>query len=251
MTVRGDADRRPGLALLTRVELRKMVDTRAGLWLLIATAGLTLLGVGLGAFLGHASDHTWHELMNIAVQPASVLLPIVGVLLVTSEWSQRTTLTTFALVPQRSRVVAAKVLASLLIAVAAFVIGLALSLLATAVADRPPSGGWTMPAGLLVQDLAYLAVSILMGTAFGAALLSSAPGIVLYFTLPIGWAILTHTVKALDHIGDWLDPSRTTSSMTEDLMSGKEVEQLLVSLLLWLALPLLIGTLRIRRAEIS
>ena len=35
---------------LTRVELRKMADTRAGRWLLISIAGLTLLVLTLSAY---------------------------------------------------------------------------------------------------------------------------------------------------------------------------------------------------------
>ena len=42
-----DLDRRPTLALLTVVELRKLVDTRAGRWLLaligLLTVGLTVV----------------------------------------------------------------------------------------------------------------------------------------------------------------------------------------------------------------
>ena len=40
---RAAAADRPGLGRLTLVELRKMTDTRAGFWLLLATAGLTVL----------------------------------------------------------------------------------------------------------------------------------------------------------------------------------------------------------------
>ena len=36
-------DARPGLARLTKVELRKMVDTRSGFWLLLAVLALTVL----------------------------------------------------------------------------------------------------------------------------------------------------------------------------------------------------------------
>src|SRR6478672_3653848 len=111
---------RPGLRRLTMVELRKMVDTRAGFWLQLSVLALTVLVVVLSAVLGHNDDHTLADFLKNSVQPASVLLPIVGILLVTSEWSQNTTLTTFALVPQRSRVIAAKVLASLVLSVAAF-----------------------------------------------------------------------------------------------------------------------------------
>ena len=40
-----------------------------------------------------------------------ILLPIIGILLVSSEWSQRTALITFTLVPKRMRVMSAKIAA--------------------------------------------------------------------------------------------------------------------------------------------
>ena len=38
-------------------------------------------------------------------------MPVVGILLVTSEWTQRTAMISFTLVPHRSRVLLAKLLA--------------------------------------------------------------------------------------------------------------------------------------------
>jgi ABC-2 type transport system permease protein len=99
---------RPGLARLTAVELRKMTDTRAGFWLQLAVGLLTVAVVAADCLWGRAQDHTLREMLAVAVAPASVLLPVVGILLVTSEWSQRTGMVTFALVPRRGRVMAAK-----------------------------------------------------------------------------------------------------------------------------------------------
>ena len=84
---RRGADTRPGLARLSLVELRKMVDTRAGFWLILSVALLTVVVVGVMVFAGPAEDHTFREILSVAVAPASVLLPIVGILLVSSEWS--------------------------------------------------------------------------------------------------------------------------------------------------------------------
>lgn len=47
-------------------------------------------------------------------------MPVVGILLVTSEWSQRTAITTFTLVPQHGRVLTAKLLAALVLSAAAY-----------------------------------------------------------------------------------------------------------------------------------
>jgi hypothetical protein len=110
---------RPGLARLTAVELRKMTDTRAGFWLQLAVVLLTVAVVAVVCLFGNAQDQTLRGMLSIAVAPASVLLPIVGILLVTSEWSQRTGMMTFALVPRRGRVVAAKLLASIVLSLVA------------------------------------------------------------------------------------------------------------------------------------
>ena len=109
---------RPGLGRLVAVELRKMVDTRAGFWLQVAMVALTVVVVVVRLLVGDAADHTFQSVLDAGLQPAAVLLPVLGILLVTSEWSQRTGMITFALVPVRSRVLGAKLIASLLLAVA-------------------------------------------------------------------------------------------------------------------------------------
>jgi ABC-2 type transport system permease protein len=238
----------PGLDRLTRVELRKMLDTRAGTWLaaavLLLTAGLVVLVV----LTGNESDHVLDQMLNAAVAPASLLLPIVGILLVTSEWSQRTTLTTFALVPRRGRVIAAKVLASVALSLVAFGFAVVAAVVGTALSG---DGAWTLEAGFGAQIAVYLVASTLIGTAVGAALLRSAPAIVIYFALPIAWAVLTQSIHALDDAGRWLDLSQTIGNMTEHPLTGTEWARVATSLLLWLALPLAIGTWRIVRGEVN
>ena len=112
---------RPGLGRLVAVELRKMVNTRAGFWLQVAMVAITVVVVAVRSVVGDAADHTFASVLGVAVQPAAALLPVVGVLLVTSEWSQRTGMITFALVPVRSRVLVAKLVASLVLALAMLV----------------------------------------------------------------------------------------------------------------------------------
>ena len=99
---------RPGLGRLVAVELRKMLNTRAGFWLQIAMVALTALAVIARRVIGDGGDHTFACVLDVGLQPAAVLLPVAGILLVTSEWSQRTGMITFALVPVRSRILGAK-----------------------------------------------------------------------------------------------------------------------------------------------
>ena len=53
--------------------------------------------------------------------------------------------------------------------------------------------------------------AMLTGVAFGAAFLSSAPAIVLYFVLPIAWAALG-SIPFLNDAAQWLDTTRTTDA---------------------------------------
>jgi ABC-2 type transport system permease protein len=238
---------RPGLGRLTLVELRKMTDTRAGFWLQLAIAALTAVIVIVVAIWGDEPDQDFRSLLGAAIQPASILGPIVGVLLVSSEWSQRTAQITFTLVPKRSRVMAAKLLAGIAWCAVAFAASLVAAVIGTAAAGVPDA--WSMPAAQLFQDAVYVVVSMLGGIAFGAALLASAPAIVLYFVLPIAWSIVG-SISALEGAARWLDPGRSLSPMIEETFSGTQWARALTTLALWVVLPLLIGLWRITRGEV-
>src|SRR3954470_8162112 len=125
---------------LTAVELRKMVDTRAGFWLQAIVGLLTAGVVVLFVLLTHGDKRELRDLFALAITPASLLLPLVGILLVSSEWSQRTNLITFTLVPKRLLVMGAKVAAG--VALGAIVVAVAFVLAAVAVAAV--GGSWTL-----------------------------------------------------------------------------------------------------------
>ncbi|MCL2420083.1 MAG: hypothetical protein FWD04_12400, partial [Conexibacteraceae bacterium] len=131
-------DHRPGLGRLIAVELRKMVNTRSGFWVPIAVALITL-AVAIVASVNHSGhDATFASVLHATTQPAAFLLPVMGVLLICGEWSQRTTLTTFTLVPSRWRVVGAKLGASLIVATIAAAVCLLLTVVsATALGHAP------------------------------------------------------------------------------------------------------------------
>ena len=147
---------RPGLGRLVAVELRKMVDTRAGFWLQVAMVALTVVVVVVRLLVGDAAHHTFQSVLDVGLQPAAVLLPVLGILLVTSEWSQRTGLITFALVPVRSRVLGAKLIASLLLAVAMLAMSVAVVAAGVLVSSPGVEGTWSDAAPLIGQSAVYL-----------------------------------------------------------------------------------------------
>jgi hypothetical protein len=147
---------RPGVGRLVAVELRKILDTRAGFWMQLATVAITALVVIVRLVAGDATDHTFASVLDVGLKPAAVLLPIAGILLVTSEWSQRTGMITFALVPMRSRVLGAKLVASLVLAVAMLAISVAIVAAGVLVASPGVDGAWSDAGTLIAQSAVYL-----------------------------------------------------------------------------------------------
>jgi ABC-2 type transport system permease protein len=198
---------------------------------------------------GNPHDHVLRNVLEIAVQPSSILLPIVGVLLVSSEWSQRTGLITFTLTPDRARVLGAKLAAGIVLSLAATAVCLAVAAVATAIAAPGVAHTWSLPVGLLGQMTIYVTAAMIMGVGFGALCLASAPAIVLSFVIPSAWAALG-SIKALEAPAKWLDQSRSFAHLTQHLMSATEWAQVGTTAALWMALPLLVGLWRITRSEI-
>ena len=61
-------------------------------------------------------DQTYTSYLGFAAIGLTILLPVVSILTLTSEWSQRTALTTFTQEPRRMRVINAKIAVSLMLA---------------------------------------------------------------------------------------------------------------------------------------
>jgi ABC-2 type transport system permease protein len=251
--IRANAPRvhaRPRLGRLVAVELRKMVDTRAGFWMQVATVALTVLVVAVRSVVGDAADHTFAAVLDVGLKPAAVLLPIAGILLVTSEWSQRTGMITFALVPKRSRVIGAKLLASIVLSVATLAVSVGIIAAGVLIASPGVDGTWSGVASLIGQSAVYLTGGMLTGVAFGMVVLASAPAIVALFALPIAWTGIA-TLPAFADAAPWLDTRLALGPLTQEVVSATQWAHAGASLALWMLLPLLIGTWRITRREVA
>jgi hypothetical protein len=237
---------------LTLIELRKLADTRSGLWLLIviglAAAGTVAIQLGFAP----GDEQTFRSFFLFGTLPAGVLLPVLGILSMTSEWSQRTALTTFTLVPARSRVIAAKVAAGVLIAVAATAatagVAAAGNLLAIMLGGN---GAWSIGGTLVAQTMLTLVLFILMGLGFGGLLMNSALAIVVYFALPMVWSILGGTIKGLKDVAGWLDLNTASAPLTEGAVTAGQWARLGVAAAVWVLVPLVLGTVRALRREVA
>ncbi|MGX6447221.1 ABC transporter permease [Patulibacter sp. S7RM1-6] len=221
--------------------------------MLVVSVGLALLVAVAGALTGDADDRTLGNVLQIVLLPLGLLLPVIGVLSATGEWSQRTALTTFALVPRRGRVVAAKVLATVALGLAACVVwalvGTAGAVVAGALGGAPDP--WSVDGALLAQGPVALVLSIVWGVAFGLLVMAPAPAIVAYFAVPTVFALLGELVTGLDRAWDWLDPNRGIDALTRGDLAGSGWAHLVVSGALWIGVPLALGTLRTLRREVK
>jgi ABC-type transport system involved in multi-copper enzyme maturation permease subunit len=233
---------------LLRVEWSKATDTRAARWL-IGLVGIATVAVMLAPLLARGSiDQNYVTYLSFAAIPLTVLLPVVSILTLTSEWSQRTVLTTFVQEPRRSRVVNAKVTVSAIIALAAAAFGGAVTALAVSIAalsGRPVEAN--LHPAELIGFVLFVLLNLMMGVAFGALLHNPAAAIVLFFGLPTVFGIVGSLVKS---IGQWLDPSRTFDWVLNGDWDG-HVAKIAVSGLVWLVMPLAAGIVRTVRREIK
>ncbi|WP_329107831.1 ABC transporter permease [Micromonospora sp. NBC_01699] len=244
--------RRPGLARLTGVELRKLTDTRAGYWLLIVIALAAAAIVTVQLFVMPDADQTFENFFVPSLLPVGILLPVLGILLVTGEWSQRTAMTTFALVPQRSRVLVAKLLAAAIAALASVLASLAVAAIGTALAGALGGAGtWSVEPQIFGYAAVFQVINVVMGVAFGMLFLNTPLAIVLYLVLPTVWSILSEMISGLRRAAEWLDLSVTTMPLTTSDVTAGQWGRIAVSVALWVLLPLVAGLVRIVRREVS
>ncbi|MDQ4126190.1 MAG: ABC transporter permease [Actinomycetota bacterium] len=237
------------MSRLVRVELRKMADTRAGMWLLIGIAGLAAIVMGIFMATADSADRTFVRLVGVAVVPQSALVPVLGILLVTSEWTQRTALVTLTLEPVRRRVVAAKVAAALVFGLAAVFVTLLIAAAVTAVGGNEVA--WSDAGAGTIANLTLVQESmILQGLAFGLVILNSAGAIATFFVLPTAVGLITMLWDAIEDLAPWInfDSGALLEGRT---LRAEEWAQFGVTSLIWIALPLGAGLVRVLRKEVK
>lgn len=246
---------------LVKVELRKMADTRAGLWLLgiIALATLAVVLIMLVA-VDNRESLTFLNFFETTNTPQMILLPVLGILLVTQEWGQRTTLTTFALEPSRGKVIAAKTVAAVLLGLAAVLLAGVISAAAATVGGA--SDPWAGVETMRIVNLTLIEVlAVLQGVGFGLLILNSAGAIVLFFALPIVVNLVAAFWSWLRENGAWIDISMAQSplfgvdSMTgeqlDPSLTGEQWAQVAVTAIIWIVVPFVVGMVRVKRGEMK
>jgi ABC-type transport system involved in multi-copper enzyme maturation permease subunit len=233
-------------ARLLRVEWGKATDTRAARWLL-ALVALSTTGFMLIPLLAHDVEQSFSSYLDSA-GAVQILLPVVAILTLTSEWSQRTVLTTFTQEPRRIRVVLAKVAVSVLLGAAGALFGLLVTTAALAVSALAGRHvDVDVSAGLILGFGLFVLLNVLSGVAIGALLTNSATAVVAYFALPISFRLLGAVVT---FVQEWID-STTTFNWFLLGEPGGHWPQIITSTFLWVVAPLTAGLVRTVRRDIT
>lgn len=242
---------------LVAVELRKMFDTRAGFWLTASIAILSL--VATGAVVAFAPDEavTYESFATAVGVPMSVILPMIAILSITSEWSQRSGLTTFALVPHRGRVIGAKAVAATIVGVVGMSLAMLIGVLGNLVGswaagvDTVWNMDWSQVPLVLLANVLGMAIGFMLGV----LLRSSPAAIVGYFVyslvLPGLFGMLASLQEWFRDLQPWLDFNFAHTRLFDEEMTGEYWAQLGTASLVWLVLPLAVGLLLVRRSEVK
>jgi ABC-2 type transport system permease protein len=243
---------------LVKVELRKSYDTRAGRWLLGITAFLAaaFMVVVLIVVLAQDQPIKLDDFVGIANFTSGFLLPVLGIMLVTSEWSQRTAMVTFTLEAHRGRVVAAKLVAGILLALLVSAIATAAALVMNALyALLHGDANWHLGLLALLGFLFTQLIAMTTGFAFATLFLNTPASIVVYFAyaliLPTIFGVAAQFLDWFKHVQPWVDFSKAQQPLIDASMTGKDWAQLLVTGVIWLGIPFALGVWRILRAEVK
>ena len=242
---------------LMRVELIKMFNTRSGVWLVASVAILATLATAGVLLFGSIETINYSSFATAVGVPTAVILPILGLLTVTSEFSQRTGLTTFTMVPSRSRVVAAKLVVAVAVGVVAILlaagIGAVGNLLGAAVNGITPV--WEFGVTDLAMVVLANVLGMLMGFALGVLVRNTPAAVVGYFVysfvLPNIFGALAFYQEWFNDIWPWVDFFYSTTSLYEATPTAEGWAQLAVSGTLWMVLPLVAGIRLMLRTEVK
>ena len=243
---------------IVAVELRKSFDTRSGVWLLASVGILALLATAGTILFAPDSAITYGTFGAAIGIPMAVVLPIIAILSVTSEWSQRTGLTSFTLVPHRGRIIGAKLVVALGVGVVSMLVALAVGALGNVLGASIAGVDqvWNVAAIDFAGLILFQIINMLIGFMLGVLFRNSAGAIVGYFVysfvLTTITAILAETQDWFARAQPWVDFNYAQGALTEaSSMTGEMWAQVGITGLFWLVIPMAVGLWAVLRSEVK
>jgi ABC-2 type transport system permease protein len=245
------------LSRIVSIELRKSFDTRSGFWLLASIGIVAVVATGAVLLFAPADELTYDTFAAAIGFPMAVILPMIAVLSVTSEWSQRSGLTTFTLVPHRGRTILAKAIVAVGIGVASMLFAFAVGALGNLVGpalmgtDRVWDDGPAVLANIVLANV----LGLLVGFMLGVVIRNSAGAIVAYFVYSFVLTTLSMVLAAsqdwFKDLQPWVDFNYAQGNLFGNTLTGEQWAQLGVTSIVWLVIPMAVGLRIVLRSEVK
>jgi ABC-2 type transport system permease protein len=224
---------------------------------MVSIATLAVIATGAVVLFASDADQTYGSFAAAVGVPMTIILPIIAILSVTGEWSQRTGLTTFTLVPRRGRVILAKAVVSVGIGVVSIALAAAIGAVGNIVGSAIAGVGTTWD--LSVTDLLCIVLAnvlgLLVGFMLGVLLRSSAAAIVAYFVYSFVVPTLSGLLAGSQHwfhkLQPWVDFNFAQAALYDGSPSGQQWLHLAITTVGWVLLPMAIGIAMVMRSEVK
>jgi ABC-2 type transport system permease protein len=245
------------MSRIVKVEFRKSFDTRSGVWLLASIGILAVVATGATILFAPDDALTYGNFAAAIGFPMAVILPMVAILSITSEWSQRTGLTSFTLVPHRGRIILGKAYVAAIVGTVSMLLAGAIGALGNVIGTS--INGVDTTWNVTVLEFGYIILANLLGMAVGfmlGVLIRNSPGaIVAYFVysllLPTITSVLAETQEWFADKQPWVDFNYAQGALFDGDMGAEQWAQLGVTGLFWLVIPLTIGVWSVLRSEVK
>ena len=193
-----------------------------------------------------AAPLTWAQLGRVIVDPLMTLLGCFLITLTTSEWTNRSIMTTFTLTPRRGWVLSAQLIVALTYALALWALCLGLgTLVAGLLSPRENVDiSWSVTAwdvvGLLLPN-PVLAISAFL---LGIAVMNGSAAIIMWMMVPAFLNTLLNFNGVISDIAQWLNLKVALNAAVADPGAAVSWGRTATSAVLWLAVPAVIGIWR-------
>jgi ABC-2 type transport system permease protein len=234
------------------IELRKYAGTRGGRAVLVIVGGLAVALAVIGALVVDGEPLAVSRALTYPMTMLEIGLPVVVVLLFTSEWSTRDVVQSFVLRPRRGVVLRSKCVAAVIIVAAGLALGLVTTVLALGVrafaTDTPISlAGVAGTDGAMTRSMFTAALYAAFATGIGLLVARTAIALVIY----LGAITVVETMLALSlgERSDWLSLGQAVGKISAAEVHAADLPSLATSVGLWIVAPLVVGWAAFMRRE--
>lgn len=233
----------PSFVELTGIEIRKSLSTRSGKSVAALAVGVGPLGVLIASLTSGAGVVPAAVAIGIMGMLVALVLLALGVLSTAGEWTHKSVQTTYLLVPERGRVLAAKAAAMALLGLV--LAGLGVGLAAAAMAAFVPGVVWFAAGQAVVAAIASGAAFAVIGAGIGAVAGNSAAALTGSYLTLLGVLPVVSSVKP--EIASKLDPAAAIQELAQHGASTTPIAVIAG----WVVVSTVAGMLVTRRRSVA